>query len=297
MGEKDLAQKTLEDYNDVFADIVNGCLFGGKEIIHEDDLEQETQESVYKADERLREQRRDVAKLWKHNQIRLALIGLENQLEIDKYMPIRIMSYDAACYRDQLNKQMILDETTGKLVLRKNPTPIYPVFTLVLYFGNIPWKQYKTLLETISTVPELKPYLNDYKINVVEVAFLTQEKINRFKSDFKIVADYFVQSRINKDYIPAPQTIKHVNEVLRLLAIFAGDNRFEEIINLIPKGELTTMSNILDKIEARGEARGKFDFAYKLIKQGLLTMEQAATSIGISTQELLAQFKQYNLVL
>ncbi len=47
----------------------------------------------------------------------------------------------------------------------------------------------------------------------------------------------------------------------------------------------------------KGRNEGKFDFAYKLIKQGLLTLEQAATSIGISTQELLAQFKQHNLVL
>ena len=49
MGEKDLSQKTLEDYNDVFADIVNGCLFNGDDVIYEYELEQETQESIYKA--------------------------------------------------------------------------------------------------------------------------------------------------------------------------------------------------------------------------------------------------------
>ena len=41
MGEKDLSQKTLEDYNDVFADIVNGCLFNGDDVIYEYELEQE----------------------------------------------------------------------------------------------------------------------------------------------------------------------------------------------------------------------------------------------------------------
>ena len=33
MGEKDIAEKILEDYPDVFADIVNGFLFDGEEVI------------------------------------------------------------------------------------------------------------------------------------------------------------------------------------------------------------------------------------------------------------------------
>lgn len=32
MGKKDLAEKKLEDYNDVFADIFNTLLFGEKEL-------------------------------------------------------------------------------------------------------------------------------------------------------------------------------------------------------------------------------------------------------------------------
>ena len=35
MGEKDMAQKTLEAFNDVFADIVNGLLFQGEQVISE----------------------------------------------------------------------------------------------------------------------------------------------------------------------------------------------------------------------------------------------------------------------
>ena len=35
MGEKDVTEKTLEMYNDVFADIANGFLFRGKEVINQ----------------------------------------------------------------------------------------------------------------------------------------------------------------------------------------------------------------------------------------------------------------------
>lgn len=33
MGEKDITEKILADYNDVFADIVNVLLFGGKQLL------------------------------------------------------------------------------------------------------------------------------------------------------------------------------------------------------------------------------------------------------------------------
>lgn len=33
MGEKDLSEKILEDYNDVFADIINALIFEGKDVV------------------------------------------------------------------------------------------------------------------------------------------------------------------------------------------------------------------------------------------------------------------------
>ena len=39
MSVKDIEQKQLEDYNDVFADIVNVNIFGGRQIIKENELE------------------------------------------------------------------------------------------------------------------------------------------------------------------------------------------------------------------------------------------------------------------
>lgn len=52
MGEKDITEKTLEAYNDVFADIVNGLLFGGEQVVKEDQLVDVQPTSMYKADEK-----------------------------------------------------------------------------------------------------------------------------------------------------------------------------------------------------------------------------------------------------
>ena len=50
MGEKDIAEKVLEDYNDVFADIVNVLLFQGEQIVKPEQLEDKTLRSSYKVD-------------------------------------------------------------------------------------------------------------------------------------------------------------------------------------------------------------------------------------------------------
>lgn len=66
MGEKDIAEKVLEDYNDVFADIVNVLLFQGEQIVKPEQLEDKTLRSSYKADGKLREIVRDVGKNWNY---------------------------------------------------------------------------------------------------------------------------------------------------------------------------------------------------------------------------------------
>ena len=63
MGEKDMSEKILEDYNDVFSDIVNVLLFHGQELIEPSALESISVHSQYKGvDAKLHEQERDVAK-------------------------------------------------------------------------------------------------------------------------------------------------------------------------------------------------------------------------------------------
>lgn len=97
MAEKDKVQRTLESYNDVFADIMNVLLFEGREVVKEDELTDAQPFSYYKMDgKKVRGQERDVAKFWKNGEIRLSLIGLENQMKAERSMPLRVIGYDGA---------------------------------------------------------------------------------------------------------------------------------------------------------------------------------------------------------
>lgn len=57
MGQKDLSEKLLADYNDVFADIINVLILGGQHKIYAKDLITETVHSQYKADDQLLHER------------------------------------------------------------------------------------------------------------------------------------------------------------------------------------------------------------------------------------------------
>ena len=104
MAEKDITEKILESYNDVFADIVNVLLFDGEIVIKPEELIDQSPRAAYKADEKIREIERDVAKQWTKSNIRIACIGLENQTIADADMPLRVIGYDGAEYRAQLSK-------------------------------------------------------------------------------------------------------------------------------------------------------------------------------------------------
>ena len=92
MGQKDIAEKALESYNDVFADIVNGLVFKGENVVKEDELNDEATVSAFRKSKQIHQQERDVSKVWKKNNIRIALWGIENQTKPDPYMPLRVIS-------------------------------------------------------------------------------------------------------------------------------------------------------------------------------------------------------------
>ena len=95
-------------------------------------------------------------------------------------------------------------------------------------------------------------------IGGAEIAWLPDETIAKFHSDFRLVADFFSQLRKKDDYDPPEDELLHVQETMELLSAVSGDDRFREAVQGLPKGERKTMKlAYLDKVEARSEARGE----------------------------------------
>ena len=270
MGEKDLSEKILEDYNDVFADIINALIFEGKDVVHPDALQNSSVHSQYKADDqRLHELERDVAKHWIQGNVELALYGMENQTKIEKLMPFRLFGYDGAAYRSQL-----LDPQKK----------VVPVITIVLYFGMDHWTAPKSIKDLLDIPEGLYEYVNDYNIHVFEISWLTDEQLSRFKSDFGIVARFFSEKRKNPNYVPDDRTvITHVDAVLKLLAVMAGDRRYEEILKSDDEKEVDCMCDVAERLERKGIEIGHLEAIQRMIKKDY--SKEAILDLGYSEKE------------
>ena len=282
MAEKDITEKNLEALNDVFADIVNVLFFKGEQVINEKDLEADTTKSMFKADGKIHEQERDVSKFWKNGEIRISILGIENQTAQDSDMPLRVISYDGASY-----KQQLLDKKQKKR---------YPVTTLVLYFGTEEkWSKAKHLYDCFEVPVKLKPFVNDYKINVFNIAFLSPKTISMFKSDFKIIAEYFRAKRLNQKYKGSKEKLKHANETLKMFSALTGDNSFEKVYNEgnFKKGGIT-MCDVVERIRDEGITAGinkgiaeeKERIIMNLIESNAGTIEQIAAWVKLPVKEV-----------
>ena len=279
MAEKDIVEKTLESYNDVFADIVNGLLFHGEQLLQEQALIDAQTFSMYKTDGKLHQQDRDVSKYWVEQtgeqiNVRISFLGIENQSSYDQDMPLRVIGYDGAAYRAELG---------GKTR--------YPVITMVLYFGNEPWGKNRTIFDTVKIPEKFKPYVNDYRINLFEIARLPKEAIDYFHSDFKIVVDYFVSKRDNPEYRPKdPQKFNHVDEVLKMLSVFTHDTRFLDILTG-EGGKPENMCEVLDRVEEKGRKEGidqaRLEDIRAVMERYKVTAQEAMDVLKISEEERL----------
>lgn len=280
MGEKDISGKLLEDYTDVFADIMNVLVFHGERLLEPSNLIDGPTVSRYKsAEAKQKEQIRDVVK-FDNRQTKMTAFGIENQSVVDPHMVFRVMGYDFSSYKRQI------DEGNNR---------ISPVITLVLHFGMKRWLGPK---DVFSTVDHDLPYgkyldaaLSNYRINVVDVAFLPEKVREQFISDFRIVVEYFSavregrleEIRFNK------QKIRHVEEILDFFRIFSKDKRFEEckpvILEEAKKGDVT-MCIVMDYAEKCGHEQGRKEG----IKGTVHVLKNLNTPIPVIREQLMRAY-------
>ena len=255
LGEKDILEKKLLMFNDVFADFVNGIMFDGKDVVKEDELVDLSGWSHYKGDDsKHRFQDRDVVKLWKKENVVISLIGIENQDVPDEDMVFRVISYDGASYRTQLvekerrKRKKETENINGKV-------DIFPVITFVIYYGEEEWKHETTLYKRLNLDSELKHYVSDYSINLIDLKKLSEDDINKFKKDFKLIADYMVKgSKHRADRID----LNHPEEVSELILRLTGEELpFEVECEEGGKNMEKFFEPMFERAEARGEARGR----------------------------------------
>jgi hypothetical protein len=160
-------------------------------------------------------------------------------------MLFRNIGYDGGTYRDELNH--------GK--------ERYPVITFVMYYGDRPWNRPLTLYGALENIPEeLKRYVNDYRMNLIDVKRMSQSERDRLKSDFWHIVK-MIQEGNRSDYEPDDtRTIVHAKEVGAFMTEYSGINYSGAVKSLSKRHERITMKSLLseaEKKEIRDEAAVK----------------------------------------
>ena len=187
--EKDVKWRDYFEDNCRYADIINGLGCAGKQLVSPDDLTE--------LDTRSKTKTRDLIRKTALG-MNFAIIGIENQDELDYGLPVRIMNYDTLHYKKQLAyiRKKVRSNPKGLesgeyLYGFKKDNQLYPVVTFVLYAGEKPWTAATSLHEIIDfkDIPEtLKTMVSDYKIQVIDIRRLQDTSI--FKTDIRYVFDF-----------------------------------------------------------------------------------------------------------
>lgn len=166
LGVKDQGlQEYLRD-NERFADLVNGTLFAGKQIIKASYLKEVQRKKrvscqlqtigsnthkIKSSDENgvkfiYLERERDFLRLHDKPGCRV-LLACEAESRANYEMPVRCFTYDGVEYTDQL-KSRKRNRKRGKHRKRR---PLVPVFHQVLYLGETRWQSKKKLQEMMES--------------------------------------------------------------------------------------------------------------------------------------------------
>lgn len=243
MGQKDLTEKNFLMYQDIFADTLNALVYAGREAVRTENLLPAPTESFYHVDKgKLANQLNDASMYeMRDGNIRVQYI-LENEVRAKPRTILRKVGYEGALYRRQLNN-----------------SEIYPVVSLLLYWGNGLWKQpvsLKELFQMADLDPGVWKCIANEKLHVYPMAHLPKQIRSRFQSDMRIVVDYLAEKQ---NYKPTRQRIVHPEALLLMLKALTGDKRYSNIWNALSeeeKGGNITMCELLDKYENRGIQKG-----------------------------------------
>ncbi len=175
--KKDSTFKEFWRDNERFADLFNGAVFGGREVICAESLqEMDTDVSgIIKMDgysEGL-ERRRDVIKKFAAG-MTFVLLGVEAQQHIHYAMPLRHMLYDGMGYLKEyrslpakVGKFQTSDEFLSKM---KKEDKLHPIITLTVYYGETPWDGPLNLRDMMADMPqEMESVFCNYSMNLLEI--------------------------------------------------------------------------------------------------------------------------------
>ena len=275
----DTVLKNYWNNNEQFADIFNAVLFEGMQVIKPEELEDvDTEESSVLEHRGYAESiqaSRDLIKVSKKSSVygvELVMLGLEAQEYIHYAMPLRVMGYDYGTYKKQYDsnakrykgsKGLKEDEYLSRM---KKTDRFTPVISIVVYYGEKPWDGALSLHGVLDITERMKPFVNDYKMMLVEAREnkLTLHNMNNVYF-FKLLEILLDKSRpLNEIMKRAIEYAKEHSVDKDVIMTVAGATNCKIDYSAFDRKGDADMCTVFEATRTEGEAKGivetGFDF-------------------------------------
>ncbi|MDE7000446.1 MAG: transposase [Lachnospiraceae bacterium] len=308
MGKRLKPDAVLKEYwknNERFADFFNAVLFGGREVIYASQLqERDTEESnvleLGAQDESITAAR-DLFRVLKTAMgVEFALVGMENQDKIHYGMPVRVLNLDAYAYDKQWkglkekykNAQgMTEDEYLSHM---KKEDKFLPVVTVVIYYGEKAWDGARDLHGVLNIPDEIKPFVGNYPMHLVEVVNNTLQFKNADNRDlFQLLNLVYNASLDKKERLKRAQEYEDSHTVDEdVVRALAATNNIK--IDKTKRKERLKVCTLFEEIAKDSREEANIETAREMIKDNE-PIERIMKYSRLSKETILELQKQENL--
>lgn len=241
MGKEDIDTLDFFENNTYFADIANGFLFGGKQVIEPQKLEVANKEVAYYGAQNGAKVIRDNVKKYYDNTL-FCIYVLEHQKNIDYHMIIRNMLAEALEYKRQwrakkkVHKEKKDLKTSHEILsgITREDT-FAPVVTMVVYYGEDKWDAATSLHDIIDFGEEfedLKPYVENYHIHVFD--YHDYDNFEMFQTELNQIFSFLKCSKDKEDLkkLIANRQEEYYNMSNESVELIATLTNSKELLNL-----------------------------------------------------------------
>ena len=252
----DSACRSFFSNDTYFTSFSNAILFDGKQVIRPERLVRyENVMSLIIDDTKSAEdkkRRRDIVVKTDVDGV-CCLLSIEHQSTIDKNMVIRCGNYEMLEYLKQLKNKKL-----KRLV---------PQVIIVFYTGDKKWNTPLELNDYFDIPEELKEYVNDWKIKVVDVKEIDASKIKDEQTRYFIEA---IQEMYKGNYEGLHRRIKMNRDNFIYAAIITGSL---DLIRDLPEGDEIDMCEGMERMAEgfrnEGRSEGKLEEKRSTLKEQL----------------------------
>lgn len=288
--------------NERFADFFNVVLFDGKQLIKPEELEdRDTEESSILEHRKYAEtiqSSRDNIKIRKRSTVygvEFVMLGIEHQDHIHYAMPMRIMGYDYGVYKKQYDDNsskyktaegMEADEYLSHM---KKTDKFAPLITVVVYYGEKKWDGAVSLHGMLDIPEEMKGYVNDYKMLLIEAAKSDLSLKNVDNVDLFNLLQIILDREITRDEAreKAIQYSEERKTDREVVMTVAGATNSKIDYDAFGKGD-GSMCTLFEEIAKENEIKG----IEKGIEKGIKGMVSALKELNIPDATIMQKIRE-----